>query len=232
VELDPADASSLSSQDLNRDVDWLARAPSGLWTKTENGLELLDPESGRFTFVQAEGVGPAFDGETDSTGALWLVTSPGYCSPPCTHYWRLDPATGSITASIYLHVPSYTPQDMTIRPTCEGSRTALCLQGGRFLAEVTWRDFSDRRGAGVIAAARSTDSGLFWFFDPANWEVAVKVLNGCDGNGNFWVFASGSTNVEFTLKVTDTESGEEQQYENPLGRTAVTITDTAAFACD
>ncbi|MEM1179998.1 MAG: hypothetical protein AAGM22_16775 [Acidobacteriota bacterium] len=232
VALDPTDAAVLSNRSLDRDVSWLATAPSGLWAKSENGLELLDPDSGRFTFVQGQGVETALDGETDSTGALWLFDSPGFCSPPCTMYWRLDPATGSITERISFLVPSLIPRDMTIRRTCQCSPTRLCLQGGRFLAEVSWRDFSNRRGDGVIAAARSTDSGLFWFFDPANWEVAVKVLNGCGANNNFWVFASGSTNVEYTLKVTDLETGEEQIYENSLGRTAVTVTDTTAFACD
>ena len=45
----------------------------------------------------------------------------------------------------------------------------------------------------------------------------------------FWVFAAGLTNVQVTLTVVDTESGQVRVYDNPLERTYVTITDTGAF---
>ncbi len=56
----------------------------------------------------------------------------------------------------------------------------------------------------------------------------VKVR--CGFNGRFWVFASATTNVEFSLRVTDTETGVTREYLNPLGTSAAAITDTGAFA--
>ncbi|MCP3957063.1 MAG: hypothetical protein GY719_04360 [bacterium] len=76
----------------------------------------------------------------------------------------------------------------------------------------------------------SSDSGLFWFFTPGNWELLVKVLDGCSINDRFWVFAAATTDVEYTLRVTDIETGRVQEYFNPLGRSAAAITDTEAFA--
>ena len=114
---------------------------------------------------------------------------------------------------------------------CVPTATALCLGGGRFRVEVSWRDSAGRRGAGTVVPVTSEDSGLFWFFDPANWELLVKVLNGCARNGHYWVFAAATTNVEYTLTVTDTETGQTATYQNPLGRTAPAVTDTGALEC-
>ena len=47
----------------------------------------------------------------------------------------------------------------------------------------------------------------------------------------FWVFAcAATTNVEYTLTVTDTVTGSVRTYENDLGQAAQAVTDTDAFA--
>ena len=112
---------------------------------------------------------------------------------------------------------------------CVPGPQTLCLADGRFRVEVTWRDFSGTAGAGSVAACATADSGLFWFFHPDNWELLVKVLDGCALNGHHWVFSAATTTVEYTLTVTDTLTGETAVYHNPLGRTAVTINDTSAL---
>ena len=94
---------------------------------------------------------------------------------------------------------------------------------------VEWRDFQNATGAGQVVLS-SADSGLFWFFQPDNWEMTVKVLDGCGLNSHFWVFASATTDVEYTLRVTDTETGLTKEYTTPLGTAAPAITDTEAFA--
>jgi len=114
---------------------------------------------------------------------------------------------------------------------CPAGASVLCLNGDRFQVEVDWRDFNDNTGAGRVVSFRSADSGLFWFFNPSNWEMMVKVLDGCRQNGHFWVFAAATTNVEYTLKVLDTETDREQQYFNPLGVASPATTDTMAFPC-
>ena len=74
------------------------------------------------------------------------------------------------------------------------------------------------------------DSGLFYFFSLKNWEVLVKVLDGCDITGHFWVFAASATDVGYTLSVTDTANGTVKEYRNPIGQIAPALTDTSAFA--
>ena len=72
------------------------------------------------------------------------------------------------------------------------------------------------------------DSGYFWFFDPANVELVVKVLDGRAVNGKFWVFYGALTNVEYDLAVTSTATGAVKTYHNPPFQ-FLSRADTAAF---
>ena len=56
------------------------------------------------------------------------------------------------------------------------------------------------------------------------------MLDGCGLNNRFWVFSAATTNVAYTLTVTDSETGTKKEYVNPLGVSAPAITDTDAFA--
>lgn len=47
----------------------------------------------------------------------------------------------------------------------------------------------------------SYESGYFWFFDPDNIELTVKILDGRAVNGKFWVFIASMTTVPFTVEV-------------------------------
>jgi hypothetical protein len=115
--------------------------------------------------------------------------------------------------------------------TCAADATHACLQGARFRVALTWQDGSGRTGVGsVVPAAVSSDSAVLWFFAPSNWEMLVKVLDGCGLNQRVWVFAAATTNVKYTLTITDTVTGQVQSYQNPGGQTAAVITDTNAFA--
>lgn len=113
---------------------------------------------------------------------------------------------------------------------CFPSPTANCLQDDRFKVRTLWRTDFGTRGAGPVVPAPSDDSGLFYFFDQDNWEILLKVLNGCPINNRFWVFSAATTNVEFTVTVTDTQEQEAVSYFKPQGPPAPAITDTSAFA--
>jgi ELWxxDGT repeat protein len=110
---------------------------------------------------------------------------------------------------------------------CQASARRLCLHGGRFAVEVSWKDFQDRTGQGT-AVPLSGDTGTFWFFDASNVELVVKALDGRPINGHFWLFYGALSNVEYTLTVTDTQTGTVRTYTNPKGRFA-SVGDTAAF---
>jgi predicted esterase len=111
---------------------------------------------------------------------------------------------------------------------CVPTPTTLCLQQGRFRVAVAW-DANGSAGAGQAVANPSPDSGLFWFFSADNWELMVKVLDGCAVNGHYWVYAAGTTTVHYMLTVTDTLTGKAVTYENPAGRAAAATTDVDAF---
>ncbi|HEX3526993.1 MAG TPA: ELWxxDGT repeat protein [Thermoanaerobaculia bacterium] len=113
---------------------------------------------------------------------------------------------------------------------CEPAAQRLCLGDGRFAVEVTWKDFQGNTGQGT-AVPLSTDTGTtgsFWFFNASNVELVVKALDGTPVNGHFWLFYGALSNVEYTLTVTDTQTGKMKIYTNPSGRFA-SVADTLAF---
>ncbi|QQR74481.1 MAG: hypothetical protein IPJ17_02485 [Holophagales bacterium] len=114
---------------------------------------------------------------------------------------------------------------------CAASETTLCLgAGGRFAAEVAWRSHDGTTGVGHTRP-QSTDTGTFWFFDAGNLELMVKVLDGRGINGHTWVYYGSLTDVEFTLTITDTETGAHRSYTNPRGQMA-SAADVEAFATE
>lgn len=116
--------------------------------------------------------------------------------------------------------------------TCSGGPENLCLTANRFRAVVDWRDFDDNTGQGQVVPFGSADSGLFWFFEANNWEMLVKVLDACVLNDHYWVFSAATTTIEYTLRVTDTETGLVRSYTNPLGNAASALAEVEAFPCD
>ena len=101
-------------------------------------------------------------------------------------------------------------------------------EGHRFYAQVTFE--APNRGNGIPRLVNQ-DSGGFTFFDEANLEVLVKVLDACAINDRFWVFASGLTDVGVTLVVGDRQEDVERTYESSLGTPFELIQDIDAFAC-
>jgi hypothetical protein len=122
------------------------------------------------------------------------------------------------------------------RPPCESSATRLCLHEGRFGVTAGWEDFAGGQGLGHAVPRDPVlpflgDTGFLWFFQPDNYELMVKVLDGCALNGHFWVFISPGSTVEYTIGVTDHSTGAQRSYANPLGAVPKLTADTQAFPC-
>ena len=113
--------------------------------------------------------------------------------------------------------------------TCTADATHLCLTGNRFRVSVQWTNYN----TGVTAAAHATpfvdESGFFYFQDPANIEIMVKVHDACAGYGHFWFFSAATTNVGYTITVVDTKSGQTETYSNPAHVLSAANTDQASF---
>ena len=111
--------------------------------------------------------------------------------------------------------------------TCTSGPGKLCLQSNRFALTTAWKDFQGHTGTGT-AVSLTGDTGYFWFFSPTNVEVVTKVLDGRGLNNKFWLFYGALSNVEYTLTVTDTQTGAVKTYKNPLGQFG-SVGDTGAF---
>ena len=116
----------------------------------------------------------------------------------------------------------------------------LCIDDApgdrRFKVEV---EYSTTQGGGLsgnghaisLASLGVSRGGLFWFFEPDNPELLIKILDGCAATGKRWVFTSAGTNVGLIITVRDTVSGEVHTYYNQDLKAALPVQDTAALAC-
>jgi hypothetical protein len=180
--------------------------PAGGWASATETIEIPAADGGLF----GSAVAVSDDGSTLVAGALGALVSGNF-----------DQGAAYVFAD----------------PRCRASDTALCLDdqpgdrrwqiGATFAAATS-------SGAGhaiELASLGVSHGGLFWFFDGTNPEVLLKVLDGCAVNQHFWVFSSATTNVGFTVTVTDTRNGRSKVYTNQIGTAAPPIQDTGAFAC-
>lgn len=107
------------------------------------------------------------------------------------------------------------------------------LLGGRFEVSVTGFNFASTPFIGRTVPLASNDSAVFYFFQPANFELLVKMVNGCGLNDRYWVYYAATTNVDFTLTVVDTffDPPFVKTYHNPLGtQQRTSVADSNAFA--
>ncbi|MCB1035791.1 MAG: alpha/beta fold hydrolase [Acidobacteria bacterium] len=113
---------------------------------------------------------------------------------------------------------------------CVPGDKRLCLQDGRFAVEGDWRNFQGETGLARAVPLGSPDTGMLWFFRDSNWEVLIKVLNGCGVNGHHWLLLAATTTVEYSIRVTDLATGQTETYTNPLGNRSQAFADTTTFA--
>jgi hypothetical protein len=111
--------------------------------------------------------------------------------------------------------------------TCVPDANTLCLNNNRFRVTATYRTATLNGNA--MAVKLTDDTGYLWFFNSANVETVLKVINGCAVGGHYWFFAGGLTNVFVQMTVTDTTTGFTRVYTNPLNQPFEPIQDTSAF---
>jgi hypothetical protein len=122
---------------------------------------------------------------------------------------------------------------------CTPSDTVMCIDDApgdhRFKVTATFHTVQDGGISGTgqeipMAPLGVTHGGMFWFFDPTNPEVLLKLVDGCTLNGRWWVFLSAGTNVGFTVTVTDTLfGGGTRTYTNTDLNPAAPVQDTNAL---
>ncbi len=113
--------------------------------------------------------------------------------------------------------------------SCVADAETLCLQDSRYAVRVDWWTAAGEGGAGSVVHEGTNDSGLFTFFSRENWEVLIKVLDGCALNRHVWVYGASTTDLGYSIRVTDTVTGKVKAYRNEPGHQAPAITDGVAF---
>jgi hypothetical protein len=123
---------------------------------------------------------------------------------------------------------------------CVPNATTLCIDQNpgdkRFQVKV---GFSTTQGGGSsgsggaipLSSLGVTEGGLFWFFNAANPEMLIKIINACTLNSKFWVFYAATTNVGFTVTVIDTVTGHQRIYANTDRTPAPPVEDGGALSC-
>jgi trimeric autotransporter adhesin len=120
---------------------------------------------------------------------------------------------GRAQASLPEPVSSQVPPSGSCAPGDE----VACLGDGRFEVEVRFRSPGADAQLPAATLPGTDDTAYFWFFDAGNVELAVKVLDGEAVNDQSWVLYGALSDVEYTVRVTETATGLVREYHNPQG---------------
>jgi hypothetical protein len=119
---------------------------------------------------------------------------------------------------------------------CVRDANTACLQSSRFEAKVTFTNDSNSGNASVMSfggqRAENTETAFYFFTSATNFEMGLKVLDGCGLNNKFWVFLSGLTDQGWTATIRDTQTGASKSYSNALHHLSQTVADTTALSCN
>ncbi len=209
---------------------------AGGLTDTEVQLTVVDTETGMAgTWFNPEGtlLQPVQDNEAFETcgpdTSIDAARSAGLAKPSPLARRPLDPDR-DIELALERYRAARVETPVAARGQCTAGERTLCLEKGRFRVRLDWETADEKTGTGK-AMPFTGDTGLFWFFEPANIEIVIKVLDGCAVNGNRWVFAGGLTDVAVEMTVVDSQTGVARTYGNRLGRPFRPIKDTTTFSC-
>jgi hypothetical protein len=142
---------------------------------------------------------PQISGEVVTLAAH---TPPGALPPGCSPGWPLAfevaglPA-GSYSAEFRLDGDLHGASAFDVRDPAQ----VLELRGSLFLVTLRLRDPLTGKERSATAVSLTDESGFFWFFEPGNVEVTVKILDGRALNGHYWLFVASMTDVGFTIDV-------------------------------
>ncbi len=150
--------------------------------------------------------------------------------------WHSEASSGSDSS---LH----SIQGQRFATACTAGPHRACLLAGRFRVEGSMDDFSspprsfDLRVMSFPAGRAESDQAVFFeSFSPGNFELGVKMVDGCglpEGHPlrTYWAFVGGLTNAAAQVAVEDTVTGQRWSWANPAGRFPRTVGDTSAFPC-
>ncbi len=193
----------------------------GQWADPSLGtlvIEARSQESGSFVAATAQ-----VEGRSQDSG--WFIMTTALAEERRAEIHSLEnsvPYSFRLAAEMEDGEHRYSEQENAmiglIGGPCRNDEQHLCLQNGRFEVQTHWANPYVSGDSGLATAARidhSDESGLFWFFEPSNIELVIKVLDGRSWNDNYWVFFGALSDVEYWISVRDVVTGSQRTYHNP-----------------
>lgn len=248
---------TLSGLQPSTTYTWQVRALGSTNSGFSNAVTLATPAAtpAAPTGLTAAGIAPTVvllewdDNSINETGFLIEAASPvsgyqqvGIAPADATSFpvggrttgrpytFRVTALNGTL-ASAPSNEASATPLPADVGP-CVADGDTLCLLGDRFRVEVQWRNqrapFNSGVGAVQPSPVAGDKTGVFSFFNAANIELIVKMLDGTGTNGFYWAFYGALSDVEYWVTIVDTATDDSQTYHNPPG-TICGTGDTTAF---
>lgn len=172
--------------------------------------------------------GPMTNAATQILGQLF-----GKCgfetSDPCNY--ATQAAVDGRFSVTFPSIETYLSPSSPTEP-CTPTSSTLCLQSNRFKITLAARDPRSGNTDNGFVMSSTNFFGYYAFpvlaSNQTDPQIFVKVLDGRPVNNKWWVFYASLTDVEFTLTVTDTQTGSvKTYYQAPY--TQKSANDTSAF---
>lgn len=185
----------------------------------------------------ADGCNPAFAGVERRGDQIEVRGQSLQTILPCEdeawiRQFRLDPLPpGTYTVRVILDDKEYARLSLLIT---KRSQAVLIPDGsGLYSVEVTYKHPVTGEATAAEMKDLSRSAAAFWFFDPSNPEITVKVLDGRGVNGHHWVFVSSLTTMDFVVRVewcatVDVGPCQAKEYRSPAGKN-LDFADVKAF---
>ncbi len=95
--------------------------------------------------------------------------------------------------------------------------TTMCLVDGRYQIRSHWKNQYAGGAMATLSKAKLTDvTGAFWIANASTYEYLIR-FNTATDNGRVWIAIPTFTDVEFWIDVTDTHTGQSNEYHSAAG---------------
>jgi hypothetical protein len=176
------------------------------------------------------------------SGGLVVGQLAGGCGPdPASGCDARNDAVDGSFAVTYEHIASWLEAGSGGTPApCVPGNTTACMLNGRFKVTVRYRPAFDNQPASTNALVKSVtgfanaafETGFFYFNDPNNVEMMVKVLDqgntNAQGQRTIAVLFGSATPLRIEVEVTDSVTGAVKRYTSEFGQ-MMGATDFTAF---
>jgi subtilisin family serine protease len=114
--------------------------------------------------------------------------------------------------------------------SCVEDAATMCLTGGRYQIRSHWKNQYAGGAVSILSKAKLTDvTGAFWIANSSTYEYLIR-FNTATDNGRVWIAIPTFTDVEFWIDVTDTRTGQSNEYHSPASnRTLLYDTNTFVY---